>query len=533
MGLAGEEAAGHRLPGFPEVRLLEIEAARDDLLRYRLKVQVRDPAGREPLLRAGVTVRAIHATLGSASRVEPVLLAPVEEPGIYGGQVRFPRAGRWELTVEVVGRFVGDAHFPLDILAPDGSDDSTGAGKPDLPFDVLTIRHLATEWGHLAGFALWLAATAVGILDPTGHRRLVLAGTWAAFAIEGVTGLYKMEYSTPFATPLRLFRLGQPPRVFFAGHYAATLVVKHVLLVMAMIVTLALTFHAWRSKPGSGTWLWRALLGVNALLALAIGGRSRSWASITPSSCTSREGAMNARRAFLGGLVVTLIAGGGLAAWPSLGDWLGRLFGRAGPWSRTEGALEKLDVYGRVPDFSLTERSGRQVTLADLRAKVWVANFIYTGCTETCPIQTAQLARVQTEFAGEEDLRLVSITVDPERDTPQVLARYAERYGAHPSRWLFLTGDKRAIYRLAKEGFNLGVVDPDDQVETSRPLPGFGPTPALAAHGSKGLVIHSARLVLVDRQARIRAYHLPNDEHSLERLRENVRRLLRERAEEM
>lgn len=242
---------------------------------------------------------------------------------------------------------------------------------------------------------------------------------------------------------------------------------------------------------------------------------------------------MNARRALLGGLVLALVAGGGgLAAWPSLGDRLTRVFGRSGALNQTEGALEKLDVYGRVPEFSLTERSGRQLTLADLRGKVWVANFIYTQCTETCPIQTAQLARIQAEFAGEESLRLVSITVDPERDTPAALSRYAERYGAHPDRWLFLTGDKRAIYRLAKEGFSLGVVDPDDQAQTSRHLPLFGPTPALATHGSKGLVIHSARLVLVDRQARIRAYHLPNDEDSLQRLRANVRLLLREKAKE-
>lgn len=242
---------------------------------------------------------------------------------------------------------------------------------------------------------------------------------------------------------------------------------------------------------------------------------------------------MNARRVLLGGLVLALVAGGGgLAAWPSLGDRLTRVFGRSGALNRTEGALEKLDVYGRVPEFSLTERSGRQLTLADLRGKVWVANFIYTQCTETCPIQTAQLARIQAEFAGEESLRLVSITVDPKGDTPAALSRYAERYGAHPDRWLFLTGDKRAIYRLAKEGFSLGVVDPDDQAQTSRHLPLFGPAPALATHGSKGLVIHSARLVLVDRQARIRAYHLPNDEHSLQRLRENVRLLLREKAKE-
>jgi len=271
VGLAAQEAAGHKLPNFPQVRLLGIEAGRDDLLSHRLKVEVRDPAGRAPLGGAEVTVRAIHAALGSGLRVEPVRLARAEEPGIYRGQVRFPRAGRWELTVEVVGRFVGDAHFPLEILAPIGTDDDAGTGKPDLPFDFLTIRHLAMEWGHLAGFALWVAATVVGLLDPTGHRRLVLAGTWAAFAIEWMTGLYKMEYSTPFATPLRLFDLGRVPPIFFAQEYVFTLVVKHILMVTAMATTLAMTVHAWRTKPGHGVRVWRALLGINGLLALAIG----------------------------------------------------------------------------------------------------------------------------------------------------------------------------------------------------------------------------------------------------------------------
>jgi cytochrome oxidase Cu insertion factor (SCO1/SenC/PrrC family) len=122
--------------------------------------------------------------------------------------------------------------------------------------------------------------------------------------------------------------------------------------------------------------------------------------------------------------------------------------------------------------------------------------------------------------------------VDPERDTPAVLARYAERYRADPERWLFLTGPKRTIYHLAADGFKLSVVDPDDPKQTSGVLPTFRPSLAFATHGSKGLVIHSSRLVLMDRQARIRAYHLPDDEQSLERLRENLRAVLREKPKE-
>ncbi len=196
--------------------------------------------------------------------------------------------------------------------------------------------------------------------------------------------------------------------------------------------------------------------------------------------------------------------------------------------SEHAGNLEALGIYGRVPDFSLVERSGRPVTRADLMGKVWVANFIYTGCTETCPTQSRQLSALQEEFAGEPDLRLVSITVDPEHDTPEVLAQYARRYKADPERWLFLTGAKPVIYALAKDGFKLSVVDPDDSQQTGGLLRVLGPRAAHATHGSGGLVLHSSRLVLVDRQGRIRAYHRPDEPESLVRLRENVRALLAE-----
>jgi len=229
-------------------------------------------------------------------------------------------------------------------------------------------------------------------------------------------------------------------------------------------------------------------------------------------------------------LLLAALGVAGVAAWAAATGQTGSLFGRA---SMNPGptTLEALGRYGEVPDFALTERSGRTVGRADLRGTVWVASFVYTRCTETCPLQSAQLARLQGEFAGAADLRLVSITVDPEHDTVPVLARYAERYGADPRRWLFLTGDKRTIYRLAKEGFRLGVVDPGDPPARTSGLERLlSPAPAWATHGSKGLIMHSSRLVLVDRRAQIRAYHLPDDEPSLSRLRRNLRTVLNERS---
>ena len=191
-----------------------------------------------------------------------------------------------------------------------------------------------------------------------------------------------------------------------------------------------------------------------------------------------------------------------------------------------EGSLEQLGDYGGVPAFSLTERSGRLITREDLRDHISLIDFIYTECTETCPTQSLQMAQLEREFAEARDLRLVSITVDPRHDTPKVLARYAERYQAD-DRWWFLTGDQHAIYCLAKNGFRLGVVDSS----TSQPAPcgerlGFGPRAAWASHGGKGLIMHSARFVLVDRGTRIRAYHLATDAASMQALRGNLRRLL-------
>lgn len=240
--------------------------------------------------------------------------------------------------------------------------------------------------------------------------------------------------------------------------------------------------------------------------------------------------AITRRPLLWGALVLLAAAGGGLAAWP----WLGRTVDPLRSADRTEGALEKLEVYGRVPDFALTERSGRRITLADLLGKVWVVNFFYTECTETCPLQSANMARLQADLSGEPDVRLVSISVDPEHDTPEVLAEYANRFGADPDRWLFLTGPKDAIYRLAIEGFRLGVVEPGEKAQRvpdegwawlGPPLAWAHPVP----NAERAPLIHSSRFVLVDRGAQIRGYYHGTDWEALERLRPNVRILLGEK----
>jgi protein SCO1/2 len=209
-----------------------------------------------------------------------------------------------------------------------------------------------------------------------------------------------------------------------------------------------------------------------------------------------------------------------------------------------------LPPIGEVPDFSLLERSGQRVTKTDLLGKVWVVDFIFTNCLEACPLLSSRMSELQTAFASETDLRLVSITLDPERDTLKTLADYAAHLNAHPQRWLFLTGDKERIYRLARKGFYLHIVDPADAQQTSGLLPflqrsmyqatsrmwrSIGAAPALAHDGlhrsdqeGRQDLQHSARLVLVDRQGRIRQYYDSREADVVQRLSHDLKGLLRE-----
>jgi len=198
-----------------------------------------------------------------------------------------------------------------------------------------------------------------------------------------------------------------------------------------------------------------------------------------------------------------------------------------------------------VPDFALIERSGQSVTRADLLGKVWIASIIFTRCAEECPLVSNHMARLQATFAAEPDVRLVSVTVDPVYDTPEVLTRYAQSFAAQPQRWLFLTGDKATIYRLVREGFRLGLMDPQESVKSSA-VPEAARvrhalwqllTPASAlAHGdgpahdeAQRAITHSARLVLVDRQSQVRHLYTIADQGILRRLPSDVRLILQGR----
>jgi len=148
-------------------------------------------------------------------------------------------------------------------------------------------------------------------------------------------------------------------------------------------------------------------------------------------------------------------------------------------------------VMGQIPVFSLVDQGGEPFGSADLEGRVYAANFFFTSCASICPPMMRAVATLQDRYRDEgiDEIRLVSITVDPETDTPERLADYADRFDADPARWTLLTGNFEEIRRVAVEGFRTAM---GDRVEVAD---GFFD------------IAHAGKLVLVDGQGRIRGYY--------------------------
>jgi protein SCO1/2 len=163
-----------------------------------------------------------------------------------------------------------------------------------------------------------------------------------------------------------------------------------------------------------------------------------------------------------------------------------------------------LPVMSTVPDFTLIERSSREVKNQELAGHIWIADFVYTSCGGICPIMTQKMRKLQDLLPA--DIRLVSFSVDPDIDTPDVLTKYAKQYGADPDRWLFLTGNRESLFKLSKEGFKLAV--------------------DVAGGTELEPITHSSRFALVDRQGRIRGYYSMDEESELAHLVRDAKSLL-------
>ncbi len=165
-------------------------------------------------------------------------------------------------------------------------------------------------------------------------------------------------------------------------------------------------------------------------------------------------------------------------------------------------------ILGQVPEFELTNRDGRRVGPSDLAGSPWIADFIFTRCATSCPLITERMAKLERELPPRIGARLVSFSVDPDHDTPDVLEAYALKFGA-PEHWWFLSGDRTAMYDLIRNGFHLAV-DPD-------------PPPAI--EGVTEPILHSTRFVLVDSQGAIRGYYDAQDEPSIKKLKRDLEAL--------
>lgn len=159
-----------------------------------------------------------------------------------------------------------------------------------------------------------------------------------------------------------------------------------------------------------------------------------------------------------------------------------------------------LENFGPVPPFHLTAQDGSVFDSSALLGHVWVADFIFTNCEGPCPRMSSKMETLQRESPP--SLRLVSFSVDPARDTPAALTKYAQQFHADPRRWTFLTGQQASLHQLGSAAFHLQSVD--------------------------GTLVHSTRFALVDKKSRIRGYYGIGLDDPVGQLKRDAKRLEQE-----
>jgi protein SCO1/2 len=180
-----------------------------------------------------------------------------------------------------------------------------------------------------------------------------------------------------------------------------------------------------------------------------------------------------------------------------------------GLWILKRPPRQELAVYWDAPEFTLTSQDGKPFDSSRLKGKVWVASFVYSSCKGSCPMLGAQMKRLYDSIPSGDDFALVSISVDPVRDTPQRLAQYAKDLGVHDARWVFLTGAKSTIKAIINKGFRLpaepGVVVGDDEI------------------------LHDMHLALVDSEGRIRNFYDGTLAESAVKIKQAAEQLIEEK----
>lgn len=170
--------------------------------------------------------------------------------------------------------------------------------------------------------------------------------------------------------------------------------------------------------------------------------------------------------------------------------------------SRAQKSQTQITVWGSLPGFSFTAaHNGEPFGLEQMKGKITVVNFIFTRCRSVCPVLTPNFAELYRLYENSDKIQLVSITVDPDYDSPEVLNAYAKLYGIEDDRWVFLWAPIEKVHELCEQGFMLPADD----------LPGG----------------HTTKFTLVDADGDIRSYHEGMDQEGMVLLKQNIRQLAR------
>ena len=161
-----------------------------------------------------------------------------------------------------------------------------------------------------------------------------------------------------------------------------------------------------------------------------------------------------------------------------------------------------LPRYGEVPQFTLTDTSGKEYGSKDLQGHVWMVNFFFSSCQMVCPAINGRISKIAHSLSPESPVRIVSISIDPETDTPSVLSEYAKRFVANPDTWKFLTGDAKIVNMLTEGPFMLGKIE--------------------------DINFHSTRVILIDSKMQIRGFYRGDENDGVEALRNDLEKLTKE-----
>jgi protein SCO1 len=161
-----------------------------------------------------------------------------------------------------------------------------------------------------------------------------------------------------------------------------------------------------------------------------------------------------------------------------------------------------------VPSFTFINQDNQPLTSDFVEKKIWVADYFFTSCNSICPKMTMHLQKVNEAFKHDDDVKLISFTVDPDRDTPGALQLYAAKCNATPNQWQFVTGDKKALYAYARKALFIIATDGD---------------------GGPGDFIHSENLVLIDAHKHIRGYYDGTSDAEVNQLIKDIKRLQKEK----